>query len=448
MGPARRTSAALVVAPGGRRVRRRPGGSSSAGSVGASWPPSRPSRSSSSDPPSRSKTTGFAVPAILGWTGPVVAASVKTDLLDHTVGHRRRVGRSTCFDPSGVDGAAAATVVAARRRRARGPAPGGRRPRSTEVGQAPAGSHDRRRLLVRHRGHACWPPCCSPRPRRAGTWPTSCAGWRPARRTRSSTCWRAPGSPRPSTRPGPRSARRSASGARSYTTVETLLEPFAGGRARRGAPELDPAAPARPGRDTLYLCAPAHDQRRLTPLSSVVLRSVLDHAYDRVARTGRPLDPPLLVVLDEAANIAPVPDLDALAATAAGHGVQLVTVWHDLAQITARLRPPGDHGGEQPPGQAVPVGHLRPVHPRLRQSPDRRRGAARCRPPRRAAGRARAPPAPRRCGGWPHPTRSGGSPRPGGPRLPATCRRPGCTLRTVVRRPVAGGPGWPVGPGR
>jgi type IV secretion system protein VirD4 len=40
--------------------------------------------------------------------------------------------------------------------------------------------------------------------------------------------------------------------------------------------------------------------------------------------------------LDEAANIAPLPDLDALASTAAGHGVQLVTVWHDLAQISAR----------------------------------------------------------------------------------------------------------------
>jgi len=121
------------------------------------------------------------------------------------------------------------------------------------------------------------------------------------------------------------------------TTVETLLEPFAGA-APRGAPELDAGA-LLAGRDTLYLCAPAHDQRRLTPLFVGVLRDVLDRAFDRVARTRRPLDPPLLVVLDEAANIAPVPDLDALAATAAGHGVQLVTVWHDLAQITARYGP-------------------------------------------------------------------------------------------------------------
>jgi type IV secretion system protein VirD4 len=121
------------------------------------------------------------------------------------------------------------------------------------------------------------------------------------------------------------------------TTLETLLEPFAGA-APWGAPELDPGA-LLAGSDTLYLCAPAHDQRRLTPLFVGVLRAVLDHAYERVARTRRPLDPPLLVVLDEAANIAPVPDLDALAATAAGHGIQLVTIWHDLAQINARYGP-------------------------------------------------------------------------------------------------------------
>ena len=38
------------------------------------------------------KTSGFAVPAILGWTGPVVAASVKGDLLEHTAGTAPRWG--------------------------------------------------------------------------------------------------------------------------------------------------------------------------------------------------------------------------------------------------------------------------------------------------------------------------------------------------------------------
>jgi type IV secretion system protein VirD4 len=43
-----------------------------------------------------------------------------------------------------------------------------------------------------------------------------------------------------------------------------------------------------------------------------------------------------LIVLDEAANIAPLPDLDVLAATAVGQGVQVLTVLQDLAQAYDR----------------------------------------------------------------------------------------------------------------
>jgi type IV secretion system protein VirD4 len=86
----------------------------------------------------------------------------------------------------------------------------------------------------------------------------------------------------------------------------------------------------------LYLCAPAHEQRRLRPLFSALVTRVIEAAYDGAARQGGPLHRPLLVVLDEAANVAPLADLDVLASTAAGHGIQLVTVWQDLAQLTAR----------------------------------------------------------------------------------------------------------------
>src|SRR5439155_19475159 len=42
--------------------------------------------------------------------------------------------------------------------------------------------------------------------------------------------------------------------------------------------------------------------------------------------------------LDEAGNIAPLPDLPTYAATARGHGITFVTVWQDLAQIDALYR--------------------------------------------------------------------------------------------------------------
>src|SRR5205823_7337807 len=56
---------------------------------------------------------------------------------------------------------------------------------------------------------------------------------------------------------------------------------------------------------------------------------------DRTTETGKPLDPPLLLVLDECANIAPLRDLATLASTGAGQGIQLVSVFQDMAQIYA-----------------------------------------------------------------------------------------------------------------
>jgi type IV secretion system protein VirD4 len=122
-----------------------------------------------------------------------------------------------------------------------------------------------------------------------------------------------------------------------YTTAETVVDAFAELPAASGSPTgaIDPAA-LLDGDNTLYVCAPAHEQRRLRPLFSALVNEVLDTAFARAARGGRPLDPPLLVVLDEAANVAPLAELDTLASTASGHGVQLVTVWQDLAQLNAR----------------------------------------------------------------------------------------------------------------
>lgn len=58
--------------------------------------------------------------------------------------------------------------------------------------------------------------------------------------------------------------------------------------------------------------------------------------YEAVATTGRPLDPPLLLLLDECANIAPIPNLAEIASTGAGQGVQLLSIFQDMAQVSTR----------------------------------------------------------------------------------------------------------------
>jgi type IV secretory pathway TraG/TraD family ATPase VirD4 len=51
------------------------------------------------------------------------------------------------------------------------------------------------------------------------------------------------------------------------------------------------------------------------------------------------LSPRLGLFLDEAGNCAALSDLDVLATTAWGQGIQLVTVWHDKSQLEARYGP-------------------------------------------------------------------------------------------------------------
>jgi type IV secretion system protein VirD4 len=125
-----------------------------------------------------------------------------------------------------------------------------------------------------------------------------------------------------------------------YTTAETVLAAYADPRVAAVSAEPD-YTPGRllGGANTLYLCAPAHEQQRLRPLFVALLRELIGEVYERSAASGRPLDPALLLVLDEAANIAPIPNLDELASSGAGQGIQILSVFQDLAQVKARYGP-------------------------------------------------------------------------------------------------------------
>lgn len=53
--------------------------------------------------PQRSfKTSGFAIPAMLDWGGPAVVTSVRTDVIDQTLGWRQQRGEAMIFDPAGA----------------------------------------------------------------------------------------------------------------------------------------------------------------------------------------------------------------------------------------------------------------------------------------------------------------------------------------------------------
>jgi type IV secretion system protein VirD4 len=123
-----------------------------------------------------------------------------------------------------------------------------------------------------------------------------------------------------------------------YATAEEVLHVYANQRvaASTDGHDLD-LDHFLSGDHTIYLYAPAHQQRLLRPLFEAITQQVVAAAQEQAARSpDGMLSPRLGLFLDEAGNCAALSDLDVLATTARGQGIQLVTVWHDKSQLEAR----------------------------------------------------------------------------------------------------------------
>jgi type IV secretory pathway TraG/TraD family ATPase VirD4 len=88
---------------------------------------------------------------------------------------------------------------------------------------------------------------------------------------------------------------------------------------------------------TLYLLGTTGAQLTVAPLVTALVEALVDTARTVGAATanGR-LTPPLTVLLDEAANIAPIPSLPNLLADGGGSGITTMCVLQSLAQARAR----------------------------------------------------------------------------------------------------------------
>ena len=88
------------------------------------------------------------------------------------------------------------------------------------------------------------------------------------------------------------------------------------------------------GNNTVYVCSPLKDQGRLSPAFGGLVDDLMTQMYQRanLSEGGR-LERRVLVVLDEAGNQR-LEQLPNYASTVAGLGVQLVTIWQSVAQIT------------------------------------------------------------------------------------------------------------------
>ncbi|MFJ2566585.1 type IV secretory system conjugative DNA transfer family protein [Streptomyces sp. NPDC087568] len=88
---------------------------------------------------------------------------------------------------------------------------------------------------------------------------------------------------------------------------------------------------------TVCLIASEADAERFAPLLTSIIASIIHGAEVAYNATGKPLDPGLGVLVDEAGNMLRYPRLPNILTTGRGMGIVVLTVWHDLSQLRDRL---------------------------------------------------------------------------------------------------------------
>ena len=297
-------------------------------------------------PPQSGKSAGLAVPALLEWDGPAVASSIKTDLLSCTLARRRELGPVFVFDPFELSGTTAQTWSPLRDARTWDGA--------LEVAWrlAAAGELDQRGV----EGGDFWAIAAEQRlapllfiAAATGAGMQAVVRWAYGQGTREldEAISRLTGSARDELElegahaayDALRAFEAQADRTRSSieATAQGLLRAYRFARVLRSASssEISPEA-LLDARATLYLIGDAKASKLLRPIFLALLSEIVDRAYERATLAGGRLALPLLLCLDEAGNVAPLPNLAEVASTAPSHNIQLVSIFHDLAQARSR----------------------------------------------------------------------------------------------------------------
>ncbi|MBO0894122.1 MAG: TraM recognition domain-containing protein, partial [Acidimicrobiales bacterium] len=88
--------------------------------------------------------------------------------------------------------------------------------------------------------------------------------------------------------------------------------------------------------DTVYVCASGRSQSLMGPVIVALVEELRAAAYQRAGVHRGPGGPPVSLILDEVANIAPLPDLPSIVSEGAGQGLLTLVCLQDLSQARAR----------------------------------------------------------------------------------------------------------------
>jgi type IV secretion system protein VirD4 len=287
------------------------------------------------------KTSACVIPAILEWSGPLVATSVKPDVLRATMAHRARKGEVLVLDPLGASGIPGAqwTPLASC-----GTWAGAQQTAvmlANAIEQTPTEEQRPEHRFWKTMGTKFLAPMLHAAAVKGLTM-AEVLHWLDAREDHEiKDILEATGVQTALDAWESSQSRTDRAVDSLYATAEEVLHVYANQRVAAFTEghslDLDYFLS---GEHTLYLYAPAHQQRLLRPIFETVTQQVVAAAQEKAARApDGMLAPRLGLFLDEAGNCAALSELDVLATTARGQGIQLVTVWHDKSQLEARYGP-------------------------------------------------------------------------------------------------------------
>ncbi len=284
------------------------------------------------------KTTGALVPGILDWQGPLLATSVKPDVLRATMAARARKGEVTIIDPLGASGEVVAqwTPLASC-----GTWAGAQQMAvmlANAIEQTPTEEQRPEHRFWKTMGVKFLGPVLFAAAVK-GLAMRDVLHWLDSREDdRVTEILEAAGVQAALDAWNSSQFRGERARDSLYATAEEVLHVYGNERvaAWTEGHNLD-VDYFLSGENTIYLYAPAHQQRLLRPLFETITQQVVAAAQERAAKSpDGMLNPRLGLFLDEAGNCAALSELDVLATTARGQGIQLVTVWHDRSQLEAR----------------------------------------------------------------------------------------------------------------
>jgi type IV secretion system protein VirD4 len=287
------------------------------------------------------KTSALVIPGVLEWSGPLVATSVKPDLLRATMAHRARLGQVLVIDPLGASGVQAArwsplascsTWAGAQQMAVM---------LANAIEQTPTEEQRPEHRFWKTMGTKFLAPMLFAAAVK-GLSMAEVLHWLDSREDQQvKDILEAAGVPAAVDAWESSQYRTDRAVDSLYATAEEVLHVYANERVSASTEDHDlDLEHFLSGDNTIYLYAPAHQQRLLRPLFETITQQVVAAAQERAALApDGMLNPRLGLFLDEAGNCAALSDLDVLATTARGQGIQLVTVWHDKSQLEARYGP-------------------------------------------------------------------------------------------------------------